>query len=214
VYLNTQSNYDEILIEEFIKGATEFVGEGGCYHHEKTDYLLINLKEIVDEIVDNSINMVEEIIHNPNAEIRNVIEDSAGSMAITGGMMLMLGAGPVGIGVGSVLIIGGSIACFHAAGATSIDNLTNPKIFGEGAISIITSILGGGELKAAKNILKISKTTTYTQLAETTVIATVQQTEYNRIWKEDVRTREGNDKILGVYSLIGLISMYVVLFIK
>lgn len=36
----------------------------------------------------------------------------------------------------------------------------------------------------------------------------------NRIWKEDVRTREGNDKILGVYSLIGLISMYVVLFIK
>lgn len=51
MYLNTQSNYDEILIEEFIKGATEFVGEGGCYHHEKTDALLINLKDIVDEII-------------------------------------------------------------------------------------------------------------------------------------------------------------------
>ena len=50
--------------------------------------------------------------------------------------------------------------------------MTNPQIFCEGALSVTLAAVGGGELTAAKNIMKISKATTNSQLFKTTVTAT------------------------------------------
>ena len=57
----------------------------------------------------------------------------------------------------------------------NLSKMTNPQIFCEGALSAV----GGGELTAAKNIMKISKATTNSQLFKTTVTATIDQSGYN-----------------------------------
>ena len=36
----------------------------------------------------------------------------------------------------------GVTMCFYVAGADSLDDLTNPVIFGEGTFSVVTSMVG------------------------------------------------------------------------
>ena len=61
----------------------------------------------------------------------------------------------------------------------NLSKMTNPQIFCEGALSVTLAAVGGGELTAAKNIMKISKATTNSQLFKTTVTATIDQSGYN-----------------------------------
>ena len=57
--------------------------------------------------------------------------------------------------------------------------MTNTQIFCDCALSVTFAAVGGGELTAAKNLMKISKATTNSQLLKTTVTATIEQSGYN-----------------------------------
>ena len=180
-YLNSELQYNNIHLNEFLKGAEGTEGEGGCYHDEKTDNIVHSTGKVYEVTVKKNKTVSEdEIWDKIFSEVGSFVEDSAGSMAVTAGVMLIFASGGTAIPViGAALFVTGATACFHAAGANSLDDLTNPQIFCEGALSVTLAAVGGGELTAAKNIMKISKATTNSQLFKTTVTATIDQSGYN-----------------------------------
>lgn len=100
----------------------------------------------------------------------------------------------------------GVTMCFNAAGADSLDDLTNPVIFGEGTFSVVTSMVGAGELNSAKHLLKITKATTNTQLAKTTIKSSIEIVNLNNadnIMKQYVKNKSEQISFITVEYMLG-----------
>lgn len=179
VFLNAETSYETLDINETFKGAHGTIGEGGCYHNQKTENLLNTTRKIY-EITSNPNNNVTDDLENLiNSEVQSFLEDSLGSAMISGGLMITLSSGGIGLIVGGPMIMAGAVLWFHAAGANSIDDLQNPKIYTSACTSILLASIGGTELKTAANAAKLTVKTTIKDKTKTVITASIEQNGLN-----------------------------------
>lgn len=180
--MNTTTFYGKIQVNDTLKGAMGGYDQGGCYHEYRSDFLtdLINhLIGILGSSLNSATNDIFDIAHNPPQEVVSALEDMGGNVAITAGMLLIFGSGGLATPVGVALILGGAAACFHAGGINSINDLTDPYKFLQGALSVSLALTGCNEASLAKDVVKIASCTTKKETAETVFKTSLNRNNYD-----------------------------------